>query len=60
VACRAHGSVNSERILILKHRHGLVPDCHRLPIVLQSAPIVSAADVSVKLYILSVFLYKFY
>jgi len=42
-------------ILILKHRHGLVTDCHRLLIVpivqlvLQSALIVSAADVSVKL-----------
>jgi len=38
---------------ILKHRHGLVTDCHWLPIVLivlQLAPIVSAADVTVKLY----------
>ena len=52
VAYRAHGSVNSVSILIMKHRHGLVTDCHQLPIVpivLHSAPIVSAADVSVKL-----------
>ena len=39
--------------IILKHRHGLVTDCHHLPMVLivpQSAPMVSVADVSVKLY----------
>src|SRR6218665_168280 len=38
----------------MKHRHGLVTDCHHLPmvpIVPQSAPMVSVADVSVKLYI---------
>jgi len=38
----------------VKHRHGLVTDCHNLPmvpIVLQSAPMVSVADVSVKLYL---------
>jgi len=53
VASRAHGSVNSVNILILKHWHGLVTDCHQLamvPIVLQSAPIVSDDGVSVKLY----------
>jgi len=36
----------------VKHRHGLVTDCHHLPmvpIVPQSAPMVSVADVSVKL-----------
>src|SRR6218665_888565 len=49
VAYRAHGSVNSVSIFILKHWHGLVTNRHRLPIVLQSAAIVSAADVSVKL-----------
>jgi len=51
VAYRAHGSVNSVSILILKHQHGLVTDCHWLPIVpivLQSAPIPSAADLSIK------------
>ena len=43
--------------LIVKHWHGLVSDCHqllivpRVPIVPQSASIVSAADVSVKLYV---------
>src|SRR6218665_223965 len=39
--------------IIVKHRHGLVTDCHHLPmvpIVSQSAPMVSVADVSVKLY----------
>src|SRR6218665_1799095 len=41
----------------MKHRHGLFTDCHHLPmvpmvpIVPQSAPMVSVADVSVKLYI---------
>ena len=46
-AYRAHVSVNSVSILILKHRHGLVTDCHWLPIVPmvpivpQSAPIES-------------------
>jgi len=41
--------------IIVKHRHGLVTDCHHLPmfpmvpIVPQSAPMVSVADVSVKL-----------
>jgi len=49
VAYKAQGSVNPVSSLILKHRHGLVTNCHRLPIVLQLAPIVSAADVSVKL-----------
>ena len=40
----------------MKHRHGPVTDCHRLPtvpmvpIVPQSAPMVSVADASVKLY----------
>ena len=37
----------------MKHRHGLVTDCHHLPmvpIVPQSAPMASVADVSVKLY----------
>ena len=46
----AYSSVSN---LIVKHWHGLVTDCHRLlivPIVPQSAPIVSVADVSVKLY----------
>jgi len=44
-------------IIIVKHRQGLVTDCHQLPIVPmvpivpQSAPIVSVADVSVKLYL---------
>jgi len=40
----------------MKHRHGLVTDCHHLPmvpIVPQSAPMVSVADVSVKLYMTS-------
>ena len=40
--------------IIVKHRHGLVTDCHHLPmvpIVPQSAPMVSVADVSVKLYL---------
>ena len=52
---KCHGSVNSVSILIMKHRHGLVTDCHwmpivpMVPIVPQSAPIVSAADVLVKL-----------
>ena len=39
--------------VIVKHRHGLVADCQYLPmvpIVPQSAPMVSVADVSVKLY----------
>jgi len=39
--------------IIVKHRHGLITDCHDLPmvpIVPQSAPMVSVADVSVKLY----------
>jgi len=39
--------------IIVKHRDGLVTDCHRLPIVPivpQSSPMVSVADVSVKLY----------
>jgi len=39
--------------IIVKHRQELVTDCQRLPIVLmvsQSAPMVSVADVSVKLY----------
>src|SRR6218665_2421520 len=39
--------------IIVKHRCGLVTDCHHLPmvpIVSQSAPMVSVADVSVKLY----------
>jgi len=39
--------------IIVKHRHGLVTDCHHLPmvpIVPQSTPMVSVADVSVKLY----------
>jgi len=38
----------------VKHRHRLVTDCHhlpRVPIVPQSALMVSVADVSVKLYI---------
>src|SRR6218665_468413 len=38
----------------MKHRHGLVTDCHHLPmvpIVPQLAPMVSVADVSVKLYL---------
>jgi len=38
----------------VKHRHGLVTDRHHLPmvpIVPQSAPMVSVADVSVKLYL---------
>jgi len=34
VAYRAHDSVNSVSILILKHRHELVTDCHQLLIVL--------------------------
>jgi len=35
---------------IVKHRQGLVTDCHHLlMIVPQSAPMVSVADVSVKL-----------
>jgi len=36
----------------VKHQHGLVTDCHQLPmvpIVPQSALIVSVADVSVKI-----------
>jgi len=33
VAYRVHGSVNSVSILILKHRHKLVTDCHQLLIV---------------------------
>jgi len=46
---------NSGSNLIVKHQHGLVTDCHRLPIVLmvpivlQLAPMVSVADVWVKL-----------
>jgi len=35
--------------IIVKHRHGPVTDCHRLPIVPQSTPMVSVADASVKL-----------
>jgi len=38
--------------IIVKHWHGLVTDCHHLPmvpIVPQLAPMVSVADVSVKL-----------
>jgi len=41
--------------IIVKHRHALVADCHHLPMVLmvpivpQSAPMVSVADVSVNL-----------
>jgi len=31
VAYTAHVSVNSESVLILKHRHGLVTDYHWLP-----------------------------
>src|SRR6218665_746291 len=53
VAYIAHGQVNSVSNIIVKHRHGLVTDCHHLPmvpIVSQSAPMVSVADVSVKLY----------
>ena len=45
--------------IIVKHRHGLVTDCHHLPmvpIVSQSAPMVNAADVSVKLYHIRTFL----
>ena len=48
---------NSGNNVLVKHRHELVTDCHRLPmvpmlpIVLTSAPMVSVADVSVKLYI---------
>jgi len=44
--------VNSVSNIIVKHRHGLITDCHHLPmvpIVSQSAPMVSVADVSVKL-----------
>jgi len=44
--------VNSVSNIIVKHRHGLVTDCHHLPmvpIVPQSAPMVSVADVLVKL-----------
>jgi len=40
--------------IIVKHRHGLVTECHHLPMVLivpQSAPMVSDADASVKLYL---------
>src|SRR6218665_625963 len=57
VANRAHGLMNSVSNIIVKHRHGLVTDCHHLlmipmvPIVPQSAPMVSVADVSVKLYL---------
>ena len=42
--------------IFLKHRHRLDTDCHHLPIVPmvpivpQSAPMVSVADVSIKLY----------
>jgi len=46
VAYRAHGSVNSVSILILKHRHGLVTDCSDCPTI---GRIVSVADLSVKL-----------
>src|SRR6218665_2927642 len=56
VAYRAHGLANSVSNIIVKHRHGLVTDCHHLlmvPIVPQSAPMVSVADVSVKLYYIS-------
>src|SRR6218665_1673461 len=48
--------MNSVSNIIVKHRHGLVTDCHHLPmvpmvpIVPQSAPMVSVAVVSVKLY----------
>src|SRR6218665_1651587 len=48
---------NSGKNVIVKHRHEMVTDCHRLPmvpIVLTSAPMVSVADVSVKLYPLTV------
>src|SRR6218665_3295190 len=54
VAYRVHGLVNSVSNIIVKHRHGPVTDCHRLPIipmVPQSAPMVSVADASVKLYL---------
>src|SRR6218665_3398065 len=54
VAYRAHGYMNSVSNIIVKHRHGLVTDCHHLPmvpIVPKSAPMVSAVDVSVKLYL---------
>ena len=50
--------------IIVKHRQGLVTDCHHLPmvpivpIVPQSAPMVSVADVSVKLYLQEVRKYK--
>jgi len=43
---RTHGAEFSS-ILILKHQHGLVTDCHQLPIapiVLKSAPIMSVAN----------------
>ena len=46
---------NSVNNVIVKQRHELVTDCHRLPmvpmlpIVLTSGPMVSVADVSVKL-----------
>src|SRR6218665_3717685 len=49
VAYRANGLVNSVSNIIVKHQHGLVTDCHHLPmvpIVPQSAPMVSVADVS--------------
>src|SRR6218665_2359356 len=52
VAYRAHGLANSVSKIIMKHQHGLVTDCHHLPmvpIVPQSAQMVSVADVSVKL-----------
>src|SRR6218665_867169 len=44
VVYRAHVLVNSVSILILKYRHSL-PIVLMIPIVPQSAPIVSAADV---------------
>src|SRR6218665_2424989 len=56
VAYRANGYVNSVSNIIVKHRHRLVTDGHRLPIVPmvpnvpQSAPMASVADASVKLY----------
>src|SRR6218665_270708 len=49
VAYRAYGYVNSVSNIIVKHQHRLVTDCHHLPMVPQSAPMVSVADVSVKL-----------
>src|SRR6218665_271023 len=48
--------MNSVSNIIVKHQHGLVTDCHHLPmvpIVPQSVPMASVADVSVTLYITS-------